>query len=67
LDDSNPPFYRWYSDGLINMCYNAIDRHVEGGKGDSIAFIYDSAYTAVQNKITYKEAQNKVGRISSIM
>ncbi|MEE4314769.1 MAG: acetyl-coenzyme A synthetase N-terminal domain-containing protein, partial [Desulfofustis sp.] len=37
LDASNPPFYRWFSGGLMNTCYNAVDRHVAGGRGDQVA------------------------------
>jgi propionyl-CoA synthetase len=37
LDDSNPPFYRWFTGGMVNTCYNAIDRHVEDGRGDQAA------------------------------
>lgn len=59
--------YRWYPDGEINICYNAIDRHVENGDGDNICFIYDSVYTHIQEKITYKEAQNKIGRIANVL
>ncbi|MGB0465269.1 MAG: acetyl-coenzyme A synthetase N-terminal domain-containing protein, partial [Candidatus Puniceispirillaceae bacterium] len=42
LDDTNPPFYRWMTGGQINGCYNAVDVHVEQGRGDDIAIIYDS-------------------------
>ena len=42
LDDSNPPFYRWFSGGKVNTCYNALDRHIEDGRGDQPALIYDS-------------------------
>jgi len=42
LDESNPPFYRWYKGGELNTCYNALDRHVEGGRADQVALIYDS-------------------------
>ena len=45
LDDSNPPFYRWFPDGELNTCANALDRHVEGGRGDQPALIYDSPVT----------------------
>src|SRR6476469_7103760 len=38
LDDSNPPFYKWFSDGKINASYNCLDRHVEAGNGDRVAF-----------------------------
>lgn len=44
LDSSKAPLYRWYPGGEINICYNAIDKHVDRGHGDNIAFIYDSAY-----------------------
>src|SRR5690606_11960245 len=42
LDDTNPPFYRWYPDGELNTCANALDRHVDGGRADQPALIYDS-------------------------
>jgi acetyl-CoA synthetase len=38
LDDSNPPFFRWFADGTINASYNCLDRHVEAGHGDRVAF-----------------------------
>ena len=52
---------------MINICYNAVDRHVENGDGDNVAFIFDSVYTNIQDKITYKEVQNRVGRIANIL
>jgi propionyl-CoA synthetase len=67
LDDSKAPLYRWYSDGQINICYNAVDRHVEAGNGDNTAFIFDSVYVNIQDKFTYKEVQNRVGRIAKIL
>ena len=48
LDDSNPPFYRWFPDGELNTCANALDRHVDGGRGDQPALIYDSPVTGSQ-------------------
>ncbi len=45
LDDSNPPFYRWFSGAICNTCYNALDRHVENGRGDHAALINDSPVT----------------------
>jgi acetyl-CoA synthetase len=38
LDDSNPPFYKWFTDGRLNVSYNCLDRHVDAGKGDKVAF-----------------------------
>lgn len=60
LDDSNPPFYKWFAGGKMNTCYNAVDRHVENGRADQTAIIYDSPVTNTITKITYKELQAKV-------
>lgn len=60
LDDSNPPFYKWFAGGKMNTCYNAVDRHVENGRADQTAIIYDSPVTNTIKKITYKELQTKV-------
>ncbi|MBA2445070.1 MAG: acetate--CoA ligase, partial [Nocardioidaceae bacterium] len=38
LDDSNPPFYTWFADGTLNVSYNCLDRHVEAGRGDRVAY-----------------------------
>lgn len=59
--------YRWYPDGQINMCYNAIDRHIKNGNGDNVAMIYDSAYLNISEKFTYNDMHNRIGRIASIM
>ena len=45
LDDSRPPFYRWFTGGRLNTCYNCLDRHVEAGRGEQLALIYDSPVT----------------------
>ncbi len=45
LDDSNKPFYRWFTGGEINTCYNALDLHIDNGRGDQAALIYDSPVT----------------------
>ncbi|MCP4343028.1 MAG: propionyl-CoA synthetase [Desulfobulbaceae bacterium] len=60
LDDSNAPFYKWFPGGKMNTCYNAVDRHVENGRADQTAIIYDSPVTNTIQKITYKELQTKV-------
>lgn len=60
LDDSNPPFYKWFKGGKMNTCYNAIDRHVENGRADQPAIIYDSPVTNTIRKITYKELLDEV-------
>jgi len=60
LDDSNPPFYRWFVGGELNTCYNAIDRQIELGRGEQRALIYDSPLTGVLRTITYRALRNEV-------
>jgi len=60
LDDSKAPFYEWYVDGVTNTCYNALDRHVENGRGDQVAVIYDSPITGTGSKTSYSEMLEKV-------
>lgn len=55
-----PHHYRWFSGALCNSCYNAVDRHVEDGRGDQLAIIYDSPMTATQSKISYAELRRRV-------
>jgi propionyl-CoA synthetase len=67
LDASNPPFYRWFVGGELNTCYNALDRHVENGKGDQIAIIYDSPVTSTIRKVTYNELLDQVSRFAGAL
>ena len=67
LDTSNIPFYRWFKDGKINMCYNCIDRHIESGKGDSRALIWESAYLKKTVTYTYKELFKHVNLMAKIL
>ena len=60
LDTDNPPFYRWFADGVLNTCWNAVDRHVENGRGDQTALIYDSAMIGTVEKISFRELRNRV-------
>ncbi len=60
LDDSNKPFYRWFTGGEINTCYNALDYHIENGIGDQDALIYDSPVTNTIKKYTYIELRDDV-------
>lgn len=64
LDDSNPPFYKWFVGGKMNTCYNAIDRHVENGRGEQTAIIYDSPVTNTIRKISYKELLDEVSKFA---
>ena len=60
LNSSNPPFYKWFEDGITNTCYNALDHHIDQGRGEKLAIIYDSPITGVQKKISYKDLRDKV-------
>ncbi|UCE71340.1 MAG: propionyl-CoA synthetase [Nitrospiraceae bacterium] len=67
LDDSNKPIYRWFSGAEMNTCYNAVDRHVEKGRGDQTAIIYDSPVTDTIQKITYRELLDKVSKFAGVL
>jgi len=67
LDTSNLPFARWFLGGLINTCYNALDRHVEGGRGQQPALIYDSPVTNTIRTYTYSELLARVSRIAGFL
>jgi len=60
LDESDAPLYRWFPGGRLNTCYNAVDRHVEKGRGDQAAIIYDSPVTGTQRRISYSELRDEV-------
>jgi len=67
LDDSDPPFYRWFVGGQLNTCYNALDRHVESGRGDQVALIHDSPVTGTITKFTYSELLDQVARCAGML
>jgi len=67
LDDSNPPFYRWFTGAVTNTCYNALDRHVDGGRADQPALIYDSPVTDTLKTFTYRELRDKVARLAGVL
>jgi len=67
LDDSDEPFYRWFTGGELNTCYNAVDRHVEGGRGDQAAIIYDSPVTQTVQTTTYAELLDQVARFAGAL
>jgi propionyl-CoA synthetase len=60
LDDSHAPFYRWFSGGFVNTCYNLLDAHVANGRAEQVALIYDSPVTGVVRSLTYRELLNEV-------
>src|SRR5215218_875999 len=67
LDDSNAPFYRWFRGGRLNTCHNAVDRHVDGGRADQLALIYDSPVTGTQRTFTYRELRDAVARFAGAL
>ena len=67
LDDSNVPFYRWFTGGMINTCYNALDRHVENGRADQPALIYDSSVTDTIKTFTYRELRDKTAAFAGAL
>ncbi|MEJ3652351.1 propionyl-CoA synthetase [Actinomycetes bacterium KLBMP 9759] len=67
LDDSRPPFYRWFPDGELNICHNALDRHVDDGRGGQAALIYDSPVTGSQRRYTYSALRDEVARFAGVL
>ena len=67
LNKSNPPFYKWFEDGVTNTCYNALDVHIDNGQGDKTALIYDSTITGNKSQFTYKELRQKVSKFAGAL
>src|SRR6202451_2620832 len=67
LDRSSPPFYRWFSGGVLNTCFNAVDRHVRDGRGDQAALIYDSPVTGASRALTYRQLLDEVARFAGVL
>jgi propionyl-CoA synthetase len=67
LDDSRAPLYRWFTGGRLNTCYNALDRHVERGRAEQVALIYDSPLTGTLLKPTYRELRDAVARFAGAL
>jgi propionyl-CoA synthetase len=67
LDASRAPFYRWFSGGCINTCYNALDRHIEQGRGEQAALIYDSPVTGSVARFSYRELRDRVAHFAGAL
>lgn len=67
LDESRPPFYRWFPDGVTNACYNALDVHVAGGRGEQVALIVDSPVAGVEQTFSYAELLDVVARCAGAL
>jgi len=67
VDDSRAPFYTWFKGGRLNTCYNAVDRHVEAGRGSQPAIIHDSPVTGTKRSITFAELQDLTARFAGAL
>ncbi|MCT4577789.1 propionate-CoA ligase PrpE [Donghicola sp.] len=67
LHDDNAPLYEWFADAKVNTCWNAVDRHVEAGRGDQTAIIYDSPVTHTKREISYFELRNRVAGLAGAL
>ncbi|MDD1563996.1 propionyl-CoA synthetase [Bradyrhizobium sp. WBAH33] len=67
FDPSQGTYGRWFAGGVVNTCYNALDRHVERGRADQVALIHDSPLTGSVTKLTYAELLNEVQALAAIM
>ncbi|MCY4368081.1 MAG: acetate--CoA ligase [bacterium] len=64
LDDSNPPFFKWFSDGELNVAYNCIDRHIAAGRGDKVAFYWEGE-PGDERVLTYQDLYDEVCRFAN--
>ena len=64
LTERGAGLYEWFADGKVNTCWNAVDRHVENGRGDQVAIIYDSPITGRKAEITYAQLKERVSRFA---
>ena len=67
LDESAAPHHRWFRGGLLNTCYNALDRHVEAGRGERPALVYDSPVTGSLEVRTYAALLEEVARFAGVL
>jgi len=67
LDESHRPLYHWFTGGELNTCYNALDLHVDQGRGDQSALIYDSPVTDTVEEYTYRELRDTVARFAGAL
>ncbi len=67
FDPSQGVYGRWFAGAVVNTCYNALDRHVAGGRADQVALIHDSPVTGTVSKFTYREMLDEVKALAAIM
>ena len=67
LDETRRPFCRWFTGGVLNTCHNCLDRHVDAGRGDQLALVYDSPVTNSVRKFTYQELRDNVAKFAGVL
>jgi propionyl-CoA synthetase len=67
LDDSRPPFFRWFAGARLNTCWNALDRHIAAGSGERVALIWDSPAAGRIERYTYRELRDRVARFAGAL
>src|SRR5437660_511267 len=67
LDDTRPPFYRWFAGARLNTCWNALDRHVAAGQGERLPLIWDSPVTEKILRFTYRELRDRTARFAGVL
>lgn len=67
LDATGAPFSKWFVGGECNVCYNAVDRHVDAGRGNQLALVYDSPVTSTKRQLTFAELQLEVAKIAGAL
>ena len=67
LNDTNAPLYEWYTDAMVNTCFNAVDRHVNAGNGEQAAIIYDSPITDTKQHISFAELLEKTANLAGAL
>ncbi len=67
LNATRAPLYEWFTDGMVNGCHNAVDRHVIAGHGDRLAIIHDSPLTGTQTRITYRDLQTRTAALAGAL
>src|SRR5713101_7498531 len=67
FDDSRAPFYRWFTGGMLNTCYNCLDLHVDRGRGKQRALVYDSPVTDTIKAFTFAELRDEVATLAGML
>jgi propionyl-CoA synthetase len=67
VEQPSPHLYRWFPGARLNTCWNALDRHVDGGRADQLALIYDSTVTGTVRTYTYRDLRDRVAKVAGML